>query len=331
MDLLTTSCQQSWLKRQKSLFYRNEVCNFWRMDFTNTNSVPLRRALLANAAFSLITGSMLAATPLQISALLSDGVPPWTFAWIGAVLVPFGGFVAWLAFRRIMDPMLALAVSIADLAWVAGTAVLIALAGDMLKPSGIVAIIVVATFVFGFAIGQLMGITRLYVKPGECRFRVCLDINSDGDADVIWENLANLGDVARFAPTLTSSVLRGNAEPGVGSIRTCIDRSGRSWSERCVGFDHERKEMVMQFLAEELGFPFPFAEMSGGWSIQTLPSGAVVRVWWEGLPKYPHLNAVLLPLLSWQARRQFPDMVLRMSGGSEHTTHSRLRPVIAPC
>ncbi len=292
---------------------------------------PLRRALAANAAFSLITGSVLAIASASVAPLVSVNASPWIFAVIGAGLLLFGVFVAWLANRPAPDPLLALAVSIGDLTWVIGTAILLAVANGTLKLVGMAAMSLVAVCVLGFAIGQLRGISRLYVKDGDSRFRVCLDIHSRGSEMAIWRNLANLGAISRFAPSLASSSLRSGTEPAVGCIRDCVDKGGRSWSERCTSIDHEKRTLVMEFLAKEPGFPFPFVEMSGGWSVREGARGTVVKVWWEGTPKFPLLNALILPLLSWQARRQFPAVVSAMSGESNMVNQRPLHPVIAPC
>jgi hypothetical protein len=194
-------------------------------------------------------------------------------------------------------------------------------------------VIIVAVMVLGFALGQLRGIAQTYFAgPGDrSRFRVCFDIKSDGEADVIWQNLASLGEIARFAPSLASSSLRDKTPAAAGTIRDCADQAGRRWSERCTVLDHERKELVVEFLTREPGFPFPFLEMTGGWSVQREADGALVRVWWEGRPKYPALNPVILPLLAWQARRQFPVMVRLMSGQNVMQTGSPSLLTVAPC
>jgi len=301
------------------------------MPHSSINYTPLRRALSANAVFSLLTGSVMVISSSTVASLLGHGVEPLIFVVIGAGLLPFGAFVAWLASRSTPEPLLALAVSIGDLIWVAGSVVLLAVASEFLKPAGLVATVVVAMFVLGFAIGQLKGIARLYSQGSGGRFRVCFDINSNGNANMIWGNLADLGAISRFAPTLVSSSLRSDSGPTAGCIRDCVDTAGRSWSERCKLIDHEQRTLVMEFLANDPGFPFPFVEMSGGWSVHDGAHGARVRVWWEGMPKFPRLNSLLLPLLAWQARCQFPAVVAALSGESKLSDQVRLHPVIAPC
>jgi hypothetical protein len=293
----------------------------------------LRGALLANAVFSLTTGAGLLLFAGRLAPLIGADVPPLLLAAIGAALLPFGGFTAWLGRRRNPDPVIALAVSLADLGWVAGSALLLALAHRSLSATGVALVLAVAVMVLAFALGQLRGIMRAYAAgPGDgARFRVCFDLRSDGDAGTIWRNLARLGEIARFAPSLAASGLRDDANPGAGAIRECTDRAGRRWSERCTALDHERRELAVEFLTREPGFPFPFAEMTGGWSVRAEPDGALVRLWWEGRPQYPALSPVILPLLAWQARRQFPVMVGLMAGQRVAVAGGSPLPVVVPC
>lgn len=292
----------------------------------------LRAALNANALFSLTTGLGLACFSNQLAPILTSGVPPVLLGVIGAALVPFGAGVAWLGTRQNPETMVALFVSLADLGWVAGSAIVLILAPAHLTPLGIGAVVAVALCVLGFALGQLRGIARAYgTAGGSARFLVCFDVVSNGSADLIWRNLCDLGGIARFAPMLAASTLRDGTQPGPGAIRDCADRSGRRWSERCAALDHGQMKLMMEFLTHEPGFPFPFAEMTGGWSVKPTASGSQIQVWWEGRAKYPRLNGLVMPLLAWQARRQFPVIVKNLSGQtSADGTHSMI-PAIAPC
>ena len=88
----------------------------------------------------------------------------------------------------------------------------------------------------------------------------------------------------------------------------------------------------MEFLAREPGFPFPFLAMTGGWHVRAESGGTAVRVWWEGEPKFPALNPLILPLLAHQARRQFPGMLrgMGLAGDGGRFTGSALL-TLAPC
>ena len=294
----------------------------------------LRRALLANAAFSLVTGAGLLIFAAGLAPVIGPGVAPVVLTIMGGLLLPFGAFTAWLGTRPAPDTVLALLVSLADLGWVLGSGLLLAVAAGQLSAQGVALVVVIAALVLGFALGQLGGIAAVYATDGRdaSRFRVCFDFSGHGDPATIWGHLANFGEIARFAPMLASSSVRAGGPPVEGAIRDCADHAGRRWSERCIRLDAETRELNMEFLAREPGFPFPFLAMTGGWHVQAGSGGATVRVWWEGVPKFPMLNPVILPLLAHQARRQFPVMLRRMGladGNTSRTAPARL--TLAPC
>jgi hypothetical protein len=226
-------------------------------------------------------------------------------------------------------------ISAADLVWVVGSGILLALVRVHLTATGIELVGGVAVVVLGFAIGQLFGIARAYrpkgTKPG-C-VRVCVEIRTAGDAETVWRNVADMGRISNFAPALASSAMRDGAVPGVGAVRDCPDRAGRQWAERCTRHDPVRREIEVEFLTDEPGFPFPFSKMVGGWSVQNDFAGTVaVRIWWEGVLRQRVLSAVVPALLAWQAQRQFAEVVRRMAAGE--SVDSGARPSVlsvVPC
>lgn len=288
------------------------------MNPTSRPAGTLRTALLANAAFSLTTGSLLLLFSARIAALLGPAVAPWHVLVVGGSLIPFGAFLAWLGGQKRPAPLIALAVSMADLAWVVGSAVGLALAGDAFSPTGVGIVAAIAACVLAFALGQLRGIARCYRPAGAPRgsIRVCLEFGASGNVDATWRNMSALGAIAQFVPMLAHSALREGARPGVGAVRECADRAGRCWAERCTRFDSEAREFEMEFLATEPGFPFPFAALRGGWSVQPGGQGVAVKIWWEGTLRRAALAPVMAPLLEWQARRQFAGVVRNMAEGS---------------
>jgi hypothetical protein len=126
-------------------------------------SRPLRLALRANATFSTVSGSVLAAGAPFLGPWL--GIPPLALAAVGLVLLPF----AWLLFRNaartpISQPEARLAVG-ADVAWVVGSAALLTCDPLGLSQAGRVAVVVVALCVAHFALLQALGLGRLRRAP----------------------------------------------------------------------------------------------------------------------------------------------------------------------
>jgi hypothetical protein len=295
---------------------------------------PLRIALLANAAFSLLSGLLFIAFASAIATRVGHAVPPTLIGAIGIMLVPFGGLAAWVGTRSHPPTWAALLISVSDLIWVIASAVVVAVAHGNLTSEGTALASGIALAVLAFALGQLRGIARVYRIDGATngRVRVCIEFQTAGDAATVWRNVADLGGIARFAPMLAKSALRDDAPPGVGALRECIDRGGRQWSERCVHFDPAKRELEVEFLANLPGFPFPFSALRGGWQVQSVADEVAVKIWWDGTLKYPTLASVIPPLLAWQAQRQFAGVVRQMAGHGQVRSASAVpRLAIVPC
>ncbi len=60
----------------------------------------------------------------------------------------------------------------------------------------------------------------------------------DAAKDKVWEVLADFGAVSKWAPTITDSAIVGDANTGVGAVRTCehvkmgtLEETIVSWTE----------------------------------------------------------------------------------------------------
>jgi hypothetical protein len=126
---------------------------------SHANETLARRSLLANAAFSTVTGllTLLAADALAPFMGLDA---PWVLRVIGGGLLPFAWIVSRAARRPELDPTEVLGISFADLGWVAGTIGLGIGWPSALGLTGWVAAATVAAFVAAFAAGQLAGLAR---------------------------------------------------------------------------------------------------------------------------------------------------------------------------
>jgi hypothetical protein len=123
----------------------------------------LRLTLRANASFSTVSGLVLAVAAPFLGPWL--GIPPLALAVVGLGLLPF----AWLLFRNaartpINEFEARFAVG-ADVAWVVGSAALIAFDPLGLTLAGRVAVVVIALCVADFALLQAVGLGRLRRVP----------------------------------------------------------------------------------------------------------------------------------------------------------------------
>jgi hypothetical protein len=127
----------------------------------------LRRTLWGNAVFSVISGAGLAFfagpfargaahTPLEVAGLDL----PLIFELLGLGVIAFGVLCAWVASRPTLPQGLARLIFAADLAWVAGSVLVLALPAAW-TTAGIAGIVVVALIVADLAILEYLGLRRL--------------------------------------------------------------------------------------------------------------------------------------------------------------------------
>jgi hypothetical protein len=124
----------------------------------NRSSRPLQLALLANAAFSTVTGLavLVFARPLAVTL----GVDPaWLLPALGVGLLLFALDLVRTARRP--TPRYALWISALDFAWVLGSALLLAVAPHELTTVGRWVVAAVALFVASFGVAQVRGVARL--------------------------------------------------------------------------------------------------------------------------------------------------------------------------
>ncbi|MDP1748294.1 MAG: hypothetical protein Q8L22_02470 [Reyranella sp.] len=127
----------------------------------------LRRTLWGNAAFSVISGAGLAifagpfaraAASAPVSVLGLDLAI--LFELLGLGVVAFGALCAWVASRETLPQGLARLIFAADMAWVAGSAMVLALPASW-TTAGIAGIAIVALIVADFVILEYLGLRRI--------------------------------------------------------------------------------------------------------------------------------------------------------------------------
>jgi hypothetical protein len=127
----------------------------------------LRRTLWGNAVFSIVSGAVLAIfagpfariaaqAPVEMAGLDLAIV----FELLGLGVIAFGALCAWIASRRILPVAWIRVIFAADLAWVAGSVLVLALPATW-TTAGIAGIVVVALIVADLAILEYLGLRRL--------------------------------------------------------------------------------------------------------------------------------------------------------------------------
>jgi hypothetical protein len=119
----------------------------------------LKRALLANAVFSAIGGLLILFGDRQIARLLTEVEQSlWV---IGAMLLGFSASLLWYSTRPAISSAWVTSVILADVAWVAGTVVLLLGWHELLTAPGAWILAIVGALVLLFADLQWFGLRRL--------------------------------------------------------------------------------------------------------------------------------------------------------------------------
>ena len=123
-----------------------------------------RVALLCNAGFSTLCGAAFALDAEPLAAELLAGAPDvgvLGLRVLGVGLVAFSALVAWVALRRGLTAGQILLITSLDVAWIAGSLLVIGLAAGVFTAAGVTAVALVALAVTLFATGQGFGAARM--------------------------------------------------------------------------------------------------------------------------------------------------------------------------
>ncbi|MGZ5908209.1 MAG: hypothetical protein ACXWKQ_22885 [Reyranella sp.] len=127
----------------------------------------LRRTVWGNAVFSIVSGAVLAlfAGPFariaaQAPVAMAGLDLAIVFELLGLGVIAFGALCAWIASRRILPIAWIRVIFAADLAWVVGSVLVLALPATW-TTAGIAGIVVVALIVADLAILEYLGLRRL--------------------------------------------------------------------------------------------------------------------------------------------------------------------------
>lgn len=290
-----------------------------------SNVLPLRRALLANAIFSTVSGLLMAVQPALVGDWLGLDGGALVLRSLGGGLILFAATLIYIATRPRVATWQALLASAADFLWVVGSLVLLLISPQLFAPGGKALVLAVAGAVFLFGVWQIWAIDRAHRIAATGEYRHCVVVTTNAPADVMWQVVGNMGEIQRYMPELSHSTILDDQPPGVGAVRVCATHAGQQWAEECTAFEPGRS-FTVRFRAEAADFPFPVRTMRGGWEVMpcaigfnvtgTNATGSEVMVWWELTPKHPRLGALMLPLFAWQADRTFPDIIRRMAAAA---------------
>ncbi len=134
-----------------------------KIDMRQSPGSFLRKAVLANAIFSALSGLLIVLfEPTVLRWLGVDPIGIWP---IGAMLLGFSLYLLWLAYGRNVPVSLVKGVIFGDWAWVAGSALLVLAKAATFSGFGIFLILDTALIVMVLALLQSRGLRKFLAQP----------------------------------------------------------------------------------------------------------------------------------------------------------------------
>ena len=270
-----------------------------------TGSRLVRVFLALNAAFSLGSGLVLIFMPDTVSKIVFADPGTWgptALLALGVGLTIFALTLFVLAANRFIGKHSIVAVSLADFGWVLGSAVLVFGFGDILEPTGVLVIDIVAAFVAVFAIGQIVG-TRRIVSPGSRvslhrkggALTFCVRRRVRAPAAAVWSVMT---DHPRYADVASNTskveVISGS---GLGMQRRCYGAEGERWMETCDRYE-EGRAFGFRVHTEAPDYPYPIAQLNGLWCVVPRSDGAEFSIRIDATPKGGFFARILFSLVA---------------------------------
>jgi hypothetical protein len=282
-----------------------------------TSTTAARKSLKINGVFSLLTAvPLLLAAGTVASILFADPVnwATWSLRGLGVGLIGFAGLVYALSQHRFVSRAMVNEIAALDLLWVIGSIVLIAFFGHILTTSGTVIVAAVAMVVAFLALSQFVSAARIektvprakvQMSGGQLHASVKRTVRAP--TATAWKVMTDHPGYADVASNLSKvEVLSGN---GLGMERRCYGPKGENWTETCDLHDPGRS-FGFRVHTEAEDYPYPFAELSGRWSVEGHPEGAKFQIEIFGKLKG---NAVSRWLFGTMAKPQFKTVLIDLA------------------
>ena len=129
-----------------------------------STAIPARAFLGMNAGFSLLTGATLLIRPDAVSRMMfaaPAGWQPFVMRALGLGLLIFAVVLIMMAKNRHVTRSQIMLIVVADIGWIIGSALLLALARSLFTANGTLMVAGIAALIGIFAVGQFIGARRI--------------------------------------------------------------------------------------------------------------------------------------------------------------------------
>lgn len=250
-----------------------------------TRSGFARTFLGLNAAFSFLTGMICLSAAGSVVDVLFASPADWQVTVIrlfGVGLLVFAADLLLMVVNRHVIKTQIHLICLADLSWIAASAGLLAFADHLFSSLGATVVLVVAGFVAVFAIGQMVGARSIVPSPAVASIQrkgrtlvASVKRSVAAPVDAVWRVMIDHPAYADVADNISKvEVISGQ---GLGMQRKCYGLKGESWSETCDVFE-EGHLFGFKIHTDAPDYPYPFAELSGRWSVVPNRGGSAFSI-----------------------------------------------------
>lgn len=283
------------------------------------STAAARTFLKMNGLFSTLTALPLLLAAGMVAPLLFADPAEWAamgLRGLGLGLIGFAGLLFALSKYKYVSRVIVNDIVVLDALWVIGSIVLVVFFGRILTTDGVTVVVAVAVVVAVFATSQAIAAARIETpvpvadvtfRDGMLRASVTRTVRAPAEA--VWEVMTDHPAYADVADNLSRvDVLSGD---GLGMMRRCYGPNGENWEETCDLFEPGRA-YGFRVHTEAENYPYPFAELSGRWSVEPHPTGAEFSIEITAVLKGNSLSRWLFAAF---ARPQFKTILIDLADG----------------
>ena len=246
-----------------------------------SRSATARVFLKLNSQFSALNGAALLVAAGLIAPILIANPVDWAalgLRGLGLGLLGFSLVLYLLSKNKFLSRSAVNEIVLLDVLWVLGSVVLVAFFGDILTTNGIIAVTIVATVVAFFAVSQFAAAAKIEdpvpeasVERRDGKLYATVKRSVRAPKETVWTVMTDHPAYADVADNIAKvEVLSGD---GLGMKRRCYGPKGESWEETCDLFEPGHS-YGFRIHTEAEDYPYPFAELSGRWTVNETPVGS---------------------------------------------------------
>jgi len=244
-----------------------------------------RHYLKMNGFFSTLTAIPLLLAAGTVAPILFANPVDWAamgLRALGVGLLGFAALVYGLSKYKFVSRAMVNEIVVLDALWVIGSIGLIAFYGQAFTTTGMLIVAAVAVVVAFFAVSQFVSAAKI-VKPIPVasvskraeKLHATVKRTVRAPTETVWEVMTDHPAYADVADNISKvEVVSGE---GLGMKRRCYGPKGENWDETCDVYEPGRA-YGFRIHTEAKDYPYPFAELSGHWSVEKHKAGAEFEI-----------------------------------------------------